>query len=47
MDKKTQTTEEEIAQYYKEHKNEYSVPEEVNARHILIKTELDQKLNQM
>lgn len=43
MDKKTQTTEEEIAQYYKEHKNEYSVPEEVNARHILIKTELDPK----
>jgi peptidyl-prolyl cis-trans isomerase D len=36
----TQVTQPEIAAYYDQHRDEYRVPEQVNVRHILIKTPL-------
>lgn len=39
--KTTPITEEELAAYYKEHQSEFKPPEEVQARHILVKTESD------
>src|SRR5207248_8430570 len=36
----TQVTQQELASYYDQHRDEYRVPEQVNVRHILIKTPL-------
>ena len=36
----TQVTQQELEAYYDQHRDEYRVPEQVNARHILIKTPL-------
>lgn len=36
----TQVTQQELQSYYDEHRDEYRVPEQVNVRHILIKTPL-------
>jgi peptidyl-prolyl cis-trans isomerase D len=45
----TQVTQQDIESYYDQHRDEYRVPEQVNVRHILIKTPLpgpDGKLDQ-
>lgn len=39
----TLVTEEELKQYYSEHKNEFKPPEEIKARHILVPTEAEAK----
>ena len=36
----TQVTQQELQSYYQDHRDEYRVPEQVNVRHILIKTPL-------
>src|SRR5204863_8705000 len=34
----TQVTQQDLASYYDQHRDEYRVPEQVNVRHILVKT---------
>src|SRR5439155_25958292 len=34
----TQVTQQDLASYYDQHRDEYRVPEQVNVRHILLKT---------